>query len=77
MSALAKHAGAPSTTGIRSYAGMAPTNAAALAKAHQAFPADLPPLTAGPTADVQLTLVDRTIHAARIAPNVAFTDVMP
>ena len=84
---------------------------------------DLPPLTAGPAADVQLTLVDRTIqvapgikysawafeggapgpvihvrqgqrvdvtltnnglmahsvdfHAARIAPNVAFTDVLP
>jgi nitrite reductase (NO-forming) len=64
------HAGAATGTGIRSYAGMAPANAAALAKAHSAFPAELPPLTAGPMVQVQLTLVDRTVQ---VAPGIKYS----
>jgi nitrite reductase (NO-forming) len=109
--------------GLGSYAGAAPANAAELAAAHKAFPAELPPAAAGPTAAVNLILKDVTVqiapgvkyaawawaggapgpvihvregqlvkitltnqgaiphsidfHAARIAPNVAFKDLMP
>jgi nitrite reductase (NO-forming) len=109
--------------GVESYAGAAPANAEALAAAHKAFPAELPPAAAGLAADVNLILKDVTVqiapgvkyaawawaggapgpvihvrqgqlvkitltnqgaiphsidfHAARIAPNVAFKDVMP
>ena len=110
-------------TGLASYAGAAPANAEALAEAHKAFPAELPPVASGTIADVNLVLKDVTIqiapgikyaawawaggapgpvihvrqgqlvkvtltnrgaiphsidfHAARIAPNKAFADVMP
>jgi len=106
-----------------SFAGAAPDNAADLAKAHQPFPAELPPLTAGDVVKVHMVLKDVTIqiapgikyaawgfeggapgpvvharqgqtvemtltndgaiphsidfHAARIAPDKAFIDVMP
>jgi nitrite reductase (NO-forming) len=109
--------------GLTSYAGAAPDNADELAAAHKAFPAELPPVAAGPVADVNLKLTDITLqiapgikyaawawakgapgpvihvrqgqlvkitltnngaiphsidfHAARIAPNKAFTDVFP
>jgi len=109
--------------GLESYAGAAPANAVELAAAHKAFPAELPPAAAGPTAAVNLILKDVTVqiapgikysawawaggapgpvvhvrqgqlvkitltnqgaiphsidfHAARIAPNIAFKDVMP
>ena len=128
--AAAKVAAAPAlngqismATGLESYAGAAPANADALAAAHSAFPASLPPAPAGPIADANLVLKDVTIqiapgvkysawawaggapgpvihvrqgqlvkitltnegaiphsvdfHAARVAPNVAFADVMP
>ena len=107
----------------QSFAGAAPANAAELAKAHQPYPAELPPLTAGDVVKVHMVLKDVTIeiapgvkyaawgfeggapgpvvharqgqtvemtltndgaiphsidfHAARIAPNLAFVDVMP
>jgi len=109
--------------GLESYAGAAPANADALAKAHKAYPAELPAIPAGPVADVNLVLKDINVeiapgvhyaawawaggapgpvihvrqgqlvkitltndgaiphsvdfHAARVAPNVAFADVMP
>jgi nitrite reductase (NO-forming) len=109
--------------GLESYAGAAPANADALAKAHRPFPAALPAAPAGPVANVNLVLKDVTVqiapgvkysawawaggapgpvihvrqgqlvkikltnrgaiphsvdfHAARVAPNVAFGDVMP
>ena len=108
---------------LTSYAGAAPSNAAALAAAHRPYPAALPPAEAGPVANVHLALTDINIqiapgvhyaawawaggapgpvihvrqgqlvkitltnngaiphsvdfHAARIAPNKAFTDVFP
>ena len=107
----------------QSFAGAAPANAAALAKAHKPFPAALPPLTPGNVVKVHMVLKDVTIdvapgvkynawgfeggapgpavharqgqtvemtltnggaiphsidfHAARIAPDKAFIDVMP
>ena len=107
----------------QSFAGAAPANAAELAKAHQPYPAELPPLTAADVVKVHMVLKDVTVeiapgvkyaawgfeggapgpvvharqgqtvemtltndgaiphsidfHAARIAPNLAFVDVMP
>jgi copper-containing nitrite reductase len=114
--------GGTATAATPSFAAAAPANAAELAAAHKAYPAELPAAPAG-VANVQLTLKDVTIqvapgikyaawgfaggapgpvihvrqgqkvhirltnggtiphsvdfHAARIAPNVAFKDVMP
>ena len=114
---------ATGTGTLTSYAGAAPANAAALAEAHKAYPAALPPVAPGAVADVRLVLTDRDVeiapgvhysawawsggapgpvihvrqgqlvritltndgaiphsvdfHAARIAPNKAFTDVLP
>jgi nitrite reductase (NO-forming) len=108
---------------LTSYAGATPADAAALAVAHKAFPAALPPAATGPVAHVNLVLKDVTVeiapgvkyaawawaggapgpvihvrqgqlvdvtltndgaiphsvdfHAARIAPNKAFGDVLP
>jgi nitrite reductase (NO-forming) len=109
---------------LASFAGNVPEDADALAKAHVAADAKLPPLQAGPLVKVHMTLKDMTVqiapgvryrtwafdghgapgpivhvregqtvqmtltnggsiphsidfHAARIAPNVAFRDVMP
>jgi nitrite reductase (NO-forming) len=124
-------AGMPGMTGsstasagtLTSYAGAAPANADAIATAHKPYPAALPPVAAGPVADVNLVLSDITVeiapgvkysawawaegapgpvihvrqgqlvkitltnkgaiphsvdfHAARIAPDKAFTDVLP
>jgi len=107
----------------QSYAGAAPANASDLAKAHEPYPAALPPLTPGGVVKVHMVLKDVTVeiapgvkyaawgfeggapgpvvharqgqtvemtltnngviphsidfHAARIAPNLAFVDVMP
>src|SRR5438445_4590452 len=65
--AAAKVAAAPAlngqismATGLESYAGAAPANADALAAAHSAFPASLPPAPAGPIADANLVLKDAT-----------------
>jgi nitrite reductase (NO-forming) len=115
--------GSAATSKLASYAGAAPANADALAKAHKPFPATLPAAPAGPVANVNLILEDVTIqvapgvryaawawaggapgpvihvrqgqmvkitltnkgaiphsvdfHAARIAPDKAFGDVMP
>jgi nitrite reductase (NO-forming) len=106
-----------------SFAGVAPTNADALAMAHAAFPATLPAAPAGAVADVRLDISHSTVsiapgikyeawtfgstapgpaihvrvgqtvrvtlhnaspmphsvdfHAAQVAPNVAFSDVLP
>jgi nitrite reductase (NO-forming) len=114
---------ATSGAGLTSYAGAAPANADAIAAAHKAYPAALPPVAAGAVADVHLVLKDVTVqiapgvhyaawawaggapgpvihvrqgqkvkitltnsgaiphsvdfHAARVAPDKAFTDVMP
>jgi nitrite reductase (NO-forming) len=114
---------ATSGAGLQSYAGASPANADAIAAAHKPFPATLPPVAAGPVADVNLVLKDVTVqiapgvkyaawawaggapgpvihvrqgqmvkitltnsgviphsvdfHAARVAPDKAFTDVMP
>ena len=109
---------------LNSFAGVVPENAQALAEAHKAYDASLPPAPAGDLVKVQMTLKDMTVevapgvkystwsfdghgapgpivhvregqtvemtltnggaiphsidfHAARIAPNVAFKDVMP
>jgi nitrite reductase (NO-forming) len=109
---------------LASFAGSVPEDADALAKAHRAVDATLPPIQPGPVAKVQMTLKDMVVqiapgiryntwafdghgapgpivhvrqgqtvemtlknggaiphsidfHAARIAPNVAFRDVMP
>jgi len=122
--APASGSGAGTTAGgLTSFAGAAPANAAALAAEHKAFPATLPAAPAGPVANVNLILTDRTVaiapgveysawawaggapgpvihvrqgqlvkitltnrgaiphsidfHAARIAPDKAFGDVMP
>jgi nitrite reductase (NO-forming) len=109
--------------GLESYAGASPANADAIAAAHKAFSAALPPVATGAVADVNLVLKDITVdiapgvkysawawaggapgpvihvrqgqqvkitltnsgaiphsvdfHAARVAPDKAFTDVMP
>jgi len=106
-----------------SFAGIAPANADALAKAHAAYPAALPAAPAGPIAHVRLSIQHRVVsiapgirydawtfadtapgpvihvqqgqkvvvtlvnnapmthsvdfHAAQVAPNLAFSDVMP
>lgn len=106
-----------------SFAGLAPANAAALAAAHAAYPAELPALTAGPVVSVSLGISHKVIqvapgieydawtfdggvpgpvvharqgqtvkvtltnnspmphsidfHAAQVAPNLDFVDVMP
>jgi nitrite reductase (NO-forming) len=119
----ATHNHASAGAGLTSYAGVAPENAAELATAHEAYPAELPPVAPGAVADVNLVLKDVTIeiapgikyaawawaggapgpvihvrqgqmvkitltnqgaiphsidfHAARIAPDKAFTDVLP
>jgi FtsP/CotA-like multicopper oxidase with cupredoxin domain len=56
--------------GLESYAGAAPANAEALAKAHKAFPAALPAAQAGPVANVNLVLKDVTVQ---IAPGVRYS----
>ncbi len=114
---------ATGTSAMTSYAGASPANADAIATAHKAFPAALPPVMTGSVADVNLVLKDITVeiapgvkyaawawaggapgpvihvrqgqlvkitltnsgaiphsvdfHAARVAPDKAFTDVMP
>ena len=109
---------------LNSFAGIVPPNAQALAEAHKAYDATLPPASAGSLVKVHMTLKDMTVevapgvkystwsfdghgapgpvvhvregqtvemtltnggaiphsidfHAARIAPDVAFKDVMP
>jgi nitrite reductase (NO-forming) len=54
---------------LTSFAGAAPANADAIAKAHRAFPATLPPAPAGPVANVNLVLEDVTVQ---IAPGVKY-----
>jgi nitrite reductase (NO-forming) len=109
---------------LNSFAGVVPSNAQALAEAHKAYDATMPPVSASDVVKVHMTLKDMTVqiapgvryntwafdghgapgpivhvrqgqtvvmtltnggsiphsidfHAARIAPNVAFKDVMP
>jgi nitrite reductase (NO-forming) len=123
--ATADHSTAHNTAlPLNSFAGVVPQNAQALAEAHKAYDATLPPLAATDVVKVHMTLKDMTVqigpgikyntwsfsghgapgpivhvrqgqtvemtltngsaiphsidfHAARIAPNVAFRDVMP
>jgi nitrite reductase (NO-forming) len=63
-------ASSSSTAGtLQSYAGAAPANADALAKAHAPFPAALPAVPAGPVAHVNLVLKDVTVQ---IAPGIKY-----
>jgi nitrite reductase (NO-forming) len=118
------HAEHTSALPLNSFAGIVPSDAQALAEAHKANDATLPPIQAGNLAKVHMTLKDMTVeiapgvkyntwsfdghgapgpvvhvregqtvemtltnggaiphsidfHAARIAPDVAFKDVMP
>jgi nitrite reductase (NO-forming) len=61
---------APAVSGLRSYAGVAPANADALAAAHKPFRADLPAAPPGAVATVNLTLSDITVQ---IAPGVKYS----
>jgi nitrite reductase (NO-forming) len=54
---------------LTSYAGTAPANADDLAMAHTPYPAALPPVPAGPVANVHMTLKDVTIS---IAPGIKY-----
>jgi nitrite reductase (NO-forming) len=56
--------------GLESYAGAAPANAEALARAHKPFSAALPAAPAGPVANVNLVLKDITVQ---IAPGVRYS----
>jgi nitrite reductase (NO-forming) len=58
------------SSGLTSYAGAAPANAAALGAAHKPFPAALPAAPAGPVANVDLVLKDVTVQ---IAPGVKYS----
>jgi nitrite reductase (NO-forming) len=61
-----QHAGA---LPLNSFAGVVPPNAQALAEAHKAYDATLPPAPAGPVANIHLTLKDMTVQ---IAPGVKY-----
>lgn len=52
-----------------SFAGFAPPNAADLAKAHEPYPAELPPLTPGDVVKVHFVLKDITVE---VAPGVKY-----
>jgi nitrite reductase (NO-forming) len=54
---------------LNSFAGVVPPNAQALAEAHKAYDATLPPAPAGPVANIHLTLKDMTVQ---IAPGVEY-----
>ena len=64
--AAQQHAGA---LPLNSFAGVVPPNAQALAEAHKAYDATLPPAPAGPVAKIHLTLKDMTVQ---IAPGVKY-----
>ena len=68
MDMSAQSAAAPSE--LQSYAGAAPTNAAAIAAAHKPYPAALPAIPAGAVANVSLALTDRVVQ---IAPGVKYS----
>jgi nitrite reductase (NO-forming) len=70
MAGMAGMAGMSVSQGdLTSYAGAAPANADALAAAHEAYPAALPPAYPGAVADVHLVLTDLTIQ---VAPGVKY-----
>jgi nitrite reductase (NO-forming) len=54
---------------LNSFAGVVPPNAQALAEAHKAYDATLPPAQAGPVAKIHMTLKDMTVQ---IAPGVKY-----
>jgi len=54
---------------LNSFAGIVPPNAQALAEAHKAYDATLPPTIAGDVANVHMTLKDMTVQ---IAPGVKY-----
>jgi nitrite reductase (NO-forming) len=64
--AVHQHAGA---FPLNSFAGVVPPNAQALAEAHKAYDATLPPAQAGPVAKIHMTLKDMTVQ---IAPGVKY-----
>jgi nitrite reductase (NO-forming) len=64
--AAQQHAGA---LPLNSFAGVVPANAQALAEAHKAYDATLPAASAGPVANIHLTLKDMTVQ---IAPGVKY-----
>src|SRR6187397_15292 len=53
---------ATGTSAMTSYAGASPANADAIAAAHKAFPATLPPVAQGAVTDVNLVLKDITVQ---------------
>lgn len=55
---------------LTSYAGAAPANAMDIAMRHQAYPAEMPALQAGPVAHVHLVLKDVTVQ---IAPGIKYS----
>ncbi len=63
-------AGMAERAGLQSFAGQSPADAAALATAHEPYPAKLPPLTPGPVVNVNLALKDVTLQ---VAPGVKYT----
>jgi nitrite reductase (NO-forming) len=66
---MAGMTGSTTAGSMTSYAGAAPANADALATAHKPFPAAMPPVPAGPLADVNLVLKDVTVQ---VAPGVKY-----
>jgi hypothetical protein len=64
--AVHQHAGA---FPLNSFAGVVPPNAQALAEAHKAYDATLPPAAAGSVAKIHMTLKDMTVQ---IAPGVKY-----
>src|SRR6185312_5526391 len=58
MAGMPGMSGSGAAGSMTSYAGAAPSNAEALATAHKPFPAAMPPVPAGPIADVNLVLKD-------------------
>jgi nitrite reductase (NO-forming) len=69
MAGMTGMTGSTTAGTMTSYAGAAPANADALATAHKPFPAAMPPVPAGPLADVNLVLKDVTVQ---IAPGVKY-----
>src|SRR5918995_4617513 len=64
------HAAGPNTAlPLNSFAGIVPPNAQALAEAHKAYDAALPPVLAGDVAKVKMTLKDMVVQ---VAPGVRY-----
>jgi nitrite reductase (NO-forming) len=67
--ASSNHADHATALPLNSFAGVVPTNAQALAEAHRAYDASLPPIQSGEVAKVHMTLKDMVVQ---IAPGVRY-----